>query len=441
MSAPVIGAAAENPLDHAPVRSRQFVILLLAVLLAALDGYDALSMAFVAPVLSREWGLGKDVIGLLLASSLAGMALGAITLSPFADRLGRRALVLAALLILTAGTALSAAAQSVPVLAASRVVTGIGIGVMVAMTTLISAEFTNVRRRSLAVAAVATLGFPLGGVLGGLASASILKTATWHWVFLTGSICGGLLFVLALVALPESPTFHIARRRPDALDRANNVLARLGQSLMAELPQVADRRQTSYMALFAPGLRRTVLTLTGVAVLVATTSYYILNWLPLMVVDAGFTPAQGSLVSALSGSIGFVGGIAFASFASRFPPTKVAATATVGGALALAAVGLVPPVIPLFVISAGVLGFCLAGTTGMLYAIMADSFPAALRASGMGLVMGAARIASASGPAIAGVMFANGMTRASVSLIFALGPLAAAVLIGSHRHRSQHPAN
>ncbi len=435
MSTPPIEAVTDNPLDNAPMRPRQIMVLVMAVMLAALDGYDALSMAFVAPVLAKEWGLAKDVIGLLLASSLAGMAIGAIALSPLADRLGRRIVVLGALIILTTGTALSAAAESVPILAAARVLTGVGIGVMVAMTTLISAEFTNVRRRSLAVAAVATLGFPLGGVLGGLASAAILKGATWHWVFLTGSICGMILFVVAMLALPESPVFHISKRAPDALDRANRVLARLGQPGMAELPPAADRRHSSYASLFAPGLRTVVLRLMGVAILIATTSYYILNWLPLMVVDAGFTPAQGSLVSALSGAIGFVGGVGFASFASRFPPTKVAATAMTGAGLALAAVGLVPPVIPFFVISAGVLGFCLAGTTGMLYAIMADSFPAALRASGMGLVMGAARIASAGGPAIAGVMFANGMTRASVSLIFAVGPIVAAILIGTFRHR------
>ena len=75
----------------------------------------------------------------------------------------------------------------------------------------------------------------------------------------------------------------------------------------------------------------------------------------------------------------------------------------------------------------------------MLYAIMADSFPAALRASGMGLVMGAARIASAAGPALAGVMFAHGMTRAGVSLTFVIGPLIAAVLIATFQHRSYDP--
>ncbi|MEG3126118.1 MFS transporter [Sphingomonas sp. GB1N7] len=428
-----------NPLDVVPMRPRQIMVLVAALLLAALDGYDALSMAFVAPALAREWHLTKDVVGVLLASSLAGMAIGAIALSPAADHFGRKKVILAALSILIFGTALSGLATSVPFLAAARVLTGAGIGVMVSMTTLISAEFTNIRRRSLAVAGVATLGFPLGGVAGGLGAAAILKGATWHWVFFTGSFCGLALFVLVVLALPESPAFIIARRMPDALAKANRVLFGLGQPAMTELPLAPDRTQSRYGSLFKPDMRRIVFPLMATAILIATSSYYILNWLPQMVVDAGFTPAQGSLVSALSGVVGLLGGIGFAAFASRFPPTRVAAIAMTGAAIALVAVGLVPPVIPLFVASAGILGFCLAGTTGMLYSIMADAFPPALRASGIGLVMGAARIASAGGPALAGLMFAHGMTRAGVSVIFAVGPLIAAVLIGTLRLRSPHP--
>lgn len=431
MKPPATSLQTDNPLDQAHMRGRQVLVLALAVLMAALDGYDALSMAFVAPALAREWGIDKSVTGLLLSSSLVGMAVGAIVLSPLADKLGRRLVVMSALAIMTVGTLLSAFSPSVILLASARLLTGVGIGVMVAMTTLLSAEFSNAKRRPLAVAAVATLGFPLGGAIGGFGASAILKAASWHWVFLAGSIAGVLLLGIAALLLPESPIYLIARRKDDALDRTNRVLAGLGHPAIAALPLATDAKETRYRALFEPALRPIVIRLTATAILIATASYYILNWMPQMVVDAGFTPAEGSLVSAQSGIIGLVGGICFAAFASRFPPTKVAATAMVGGALALAAVGLVPPVLPLFVLSAGVLGFCLAGTTGMMYTILATTFPPGLRASGMGFVMGVMRISSAAGPAIAGVLFAQGMTRASVSLAFAICPLVAAALIAT----------
>jgi MFS family permease len=436
MSAAPIGLSSDNPFDHAPLRTGQILVLLTALLLAALDGYDAMSMAFVAPVLATEWGIGKSLTGLLLSSSLVGMAIGAIGLSPLADKYGRRAVVLGALIVMTLGTAFSAVAPSVPVLAGARVLTGIGIGVMVAMTTLLSAEFSNAKRRPLAVAAIATIGFPLGGVIGGLGASAILKTATWHLVFWAGSIAGLVLIVVVFLTLPESPAYLIARRSHDALERTNRVLSRLGHSAMSELPAAVDRQTIRYRALFEPGLRPIVLRLTATATLIATTAYFSINWLPAMVVDAGFTPAQGSLVSAQSGMIGFVGGVIFAAFASRFPPNKVAATAMAAGAVALVALGLVPPALHLFVLTAGVLGFCMAGTTGMMYTILATTFPAGLRASGMGFVMGAMRIASAAGPALAGVLFAQGMTRAGVSIIFAVAPVVAAVLIATLPKRS-----
>ena len=162
MSAGPTGLSSDNPLDNAPLRRGQILVLLIALLLSVLDGYDAMSMAFVAPVLAVDWGIGKTLTGLLLSSSLVGMAIGAVGLSPLADKYGRRAVVLGALVIMTLGTAFSAVAPSVPVLAAARLLTGVGIGVMVAMTTLLSAEFSNAKRRPLAVAAIATIGFPLG---------------------------------------------------------------------------------------------------------------------------------------------------------------------------------------------------------------------------------------------------------------------------------------
>ncbi len=418
------------------MRPRQMLVLVIALLLAALDGFDALSMSFVAPILGRDWHIGKDVLGLLLSSSLAGMAIGAIALSPLADKHGRRAMVLGAIALLAIGTGLSAAAGSATMLAAARLLTGIGIGLMVAMTTLISAEFTNVRRRSIAVAGVATMGFPLGGILGGLASSVILKTTTWPWVFLTGSIGAVALFLFVALVLPESPAFLAARRGPDALESLNRVMSSLGQPIISTLPPAVDRGRTRYRALFAGDLRAAVVRLTIVSILIATSSYYILNWLPQIVVDAGFTPAQGSFVSALSGAVGFVGGVGFAAFSSRFQPANVAAVAMIGAALALSAVGLVPPSIPLFVVSAGALSFCLAGTTGMLYAILAGTFPPNVRASGTGFVMGVMRIASAAGPTLAGVMFAHGMSRAGVSMIFAIGPLVSAYLVTSMQTRS-----
>ncbi len=436
MTSPRLMAAGGNPLDHHPMRRGQLWVLAIAMLLSALDGFDVLSMAFIAPAIGRDWHIGKDAIGLLLASGLAGMAIGAFGLSPVGDVYGRKPVILGALVLMTLGSVLSAAAGSVSVLAGARVLTGVGIGAMIAMMTLISAEFSNTRRRPMAVAAIATLGTPIGSIIGGLGASYILRTATWHWVFVAGAVCGVLLFILAALALPESPAFLVSGRRPDALGRLNRVMAKLGHPGRRDLPPAVLRVRGPFRPLFARDMRGVLLRLMATGTLIACASYYVLSWLPQMVVDAGFTPAQGSLVSALSGMLSLIGGVTFASFASRFALTKLSAVAMTGAAVALVAIGLVPPSLPFFVASAGALGLCLAGTAGTLFAITADAFPAEMRAAGIGLVMGGLRIGSAAGPAIAGLMFAHGMTRAGVSISFALAPLIAAALIATFRYRS-----
>ncbi len=418
-----------GPLDLASIGWRQLVILGIALLLAALDGFDALSMSFVAPVVGHNWHLTKDVLGLLLASSLVGMAVGALGVSPLADLVGRRPIVLSAVATLTAGAVLSGISTSGPILGFARFVTGVGIGTMVAMTALIAAEFSNFRLRSLAIALTTSVGFPLGGVIGGFAAGLILRNATWPWIFFAAAFAGAVLFIICAVFLPETPSFLISRQAPGAIGRVNRLLTKLGHPTMMELPMPVERRQSTYRQLFRPEKRATTLSLTTVMILNATAAYFLLNWLPAIVTQAGFSPATGSFVSATAGLLGIVGGLTFGALAIRFRLIPLAAVAIVGIGGFMAAVGVVPGRLSLLLVSAAGFHFCLAGVGGILWAIVAGSYPPSNRASGLGLVMGVGRIASAIGPALGGVLFAHGFSRPEVCLAFAVLPTLAAFIL------------
>ena len=278
---------------------------------------------------------------------------------------------------------------------------------------------------------VATAGFPLGGVVGGLTASALLPTLGWPWVFLVGAFGGGAFLLVLPFALPESPSFLAALRSPDALARLNRALAQLGHGAVAALPPARDRQAARYGALFAPGTAGLTLRLAAVIVLISTSAYYLLNWLPPFVADMGFAPATGGVVSAFSNLIGVPGGVIAGALAARVAPGRLAAAVMVGMGLFVAAVGFTPARLPLVFIAAGGFGFFLSGAVGAFYGIMAASFPPLTRASGIGLVMGAGRVASAIGPALAGWLFAHGLSRADVSLGFAAGPVIAAALIWS----------
>ena len=351
-------SALEGVLDAAPMTSRQYLLLGIALLLAALDGYDALSMAFVAPAISHDWALDKGVVGLLLSSSLVGMAIGSLALSPLADVIGRRPVVLLGLMLLTVGSLLSALAHTADALIGFRAITGVGIGVMIAMTTLLSAEFSNLRRRALAVAGVATIGFPLGGIVGGLAASALLRSAGWPWIFYLGAVAGATMFVLLFTLLPEAPAFIVSRRPSDMLSKLNRSLASLGQSRVDAVPLPGPVIGKSYGVLFGPGMAKTTVRLIAINLLLAMAAYYLLNWLPQLVTDAGYPPATGSMVSAISGILGLGGGLLMGALASRVAPARLAIGTMGGMALGLAAIGLAPPtLVALIIAGGGFLGF------------------------------------------------------------------------------------
>ena len=419
-------------LDEMPMSRTQVAGIAITMMLSALDGYDVLSVTFAAPAISQSWGVGRAALGVVLSAGLAGMAVGSLALAPLADVVGRRLTVLGGLALMAAGSLLCAFAHTVPELAAWRIVTGLGIGVMVAVITPVAAEFANARWRSLAVSAMA-VGYPVGGTVGGLTAAALLRLSGWPAVFVAGAVAAGLLLPAVLLWLPEPPAFLLTRRRPGSLRGINSFLARCGRETLDALPPSRAAGGMSYLALFAPGCAGTTLRITLVNLLFVVAVYYLLSWLPQLVADTGFRPSTASFVSAAANVFGVVGGISLGWMATRAGPARLAAGAMLGLAVSMLALGYAPASLPLLTVAAGLCGFFLFAGIAGLYATVAITFGTAARASGAGFVIGIGRIGSALGPFLAGSMFAAGLTRGQVSLVFALSAGAAGLLLALGR--------
>lgn len=418
-------------IDAAPMSAVQRRVVLVTFLLSMLDGYDVLAMTFVAPQLSLAWGLGKAAVGALLAAGLAGMAAGALLLAPLADAIGRRRMIFAALALMTAGSLLSALAASVPALTAARIVTGLGIGACVAVINPLAAEFSNARRRPLALALTA-MGYPLGGLFGGVVAGVLLKLAGWQWVFAAGSGFALLLLPAALAFLPESIAYLLARGGAVNLARLNAVLARCGHPQLDTSAPAPREDARGYRALAAPRLRMTTLRLSLVSVLHAAAAYFVLSWLPQMIGDMGFSASAASYTAAGLSLSGIVGGLLVGAVAQRHGVTRPTAACIALLAAALAGFGMAPASLAPLALLALLCGFALFGSAAGFFGVVALSFPDVARASGTGLVSGAGRISSAVAPLMAGMMFEAGLGRAPVAASFALCAIAAALLLLAH---------
>lgn len=188
----------------------------ICLLINALDGFDILVIAFLAPEIAQHWWLSPDTLGILLSAGLAGMTVGSLLLSPLADRYGRRPAILLSLAVTSLGMVVSAFTGDLAQLTATRFVTGLGIGAMLASLTTIVAEYASDRRRAAAIG-FSMAGYPIGAIFGGFATLYLLEAFGWQAVFLFGGLLTGLMIPLSLVFLPESIEYLLTRRDPDTL--------------------------------------------------------------------------------------------------------------------------------------------------------------------------------------------------------------------------------
>ena len=170
-----------------PMTPLQVGAVLICILINFIDGFDVLAIAFAAPEISKEWQLQPSTLGVVFSSGLAGMVLGALFLSPVADRFGRRKLILLCLAVISTGMFTSALADDVNSLLLTRLITGLGVGGMLSSLTTMVAEYSSVRRQKLAVS-VLQAGYPVGAIIAGFASVLLVSEFGWRSIFWGGSL-------------------------------------------------------------------------------------------------------------------------------------------------------------------------------------------------------------------------------------------------------------
>ena len=422
-------------LAGAPMSRRQWIGVAVTLALSAMDGFDVLSVTLAAPALARDWALDPAALGVVLSAGLVGMAAGSLALAPLADLIGRRRMVFAALALTGAGMALTGFTSSALALSACRVLTGLGVGAMVPVINPLATEFANARRREFAIALMA-IGYPIGGLLGGLTASWLLGSHGWPTLFWAGGLISVLLVPIVWLWLPEPLSFLIERPDERSLARANRLLSSFGHSPVAALPLPASRAGLVGLSdIFGRDMLRTTLGVTLVNLCYAMAVYYTLSWMPQLVAERGFQPAQAASVSLLASLAGVVGGAAFGWAAPSLGLKRLASVVFVAMGLLMIVFSAVPANLGALRGAGAALGVSLFAGAVAVHAIVSRSFDDRLRATGVGFVFGVGRIGSALAPLIAGVLFAAGAGPFGVSCGMGGLAIAAALILSQVRVR------
>jgi len=412
-----------------PMSRLQMAVVGTTIALNALDGFDILSISFASPGIAAEWGIDRAALGIVLSMELIGMAIGSIVLGSVADKIGRRPTILGCLAVMASGMLMATTVNGLVDLSIWRIVTGLGIGGMLAAINAVAAEFSNTQRRHLSVSLM-SIGYPAGAVVGGIVAAQLLQGNDWRSVFYFGAAITAVLIPVTYFVIPES-VHWLARKQPTgALDKINRAMARMGHPAATTLPEMdAGVRKRSVGDIFGPGLVAVTALVALAYFFHITTFYFILKWVPKIVADFGFAASSAAGVLVWTNVGGALGGTVLGFLTLRFGVKGLTIVVMVLSSVMVALFGRTPPDLQRLSLICAAAGFCTNAAIVGMYAIVAQAFPTHVRASGTGFVIGIGRGGSVLAPIIAGFLFTAGYPLPTVALTMSLGSLIAAGIL------------
>jgi MFS family permease len=382
------------------------------------------------------------MLGVVLSIELFGLAAGSALGGNVADRFGRKPTVIFCLSLMALGMLGASMAVTIPTLALARLLTGLGIGGMLSSTSAMVAEVSNARRRNLNLS-LNIAGYSAGAILGGsVASLLLARSGDWRAVFQFGCIATVVALPLAIFLLPESIESLLARRPPGALERINRILKIFAREPLAALPAAgAPKIKAPIGALFTQGYATPTVLLTVAYFAQIMFFYYIQKWIPKIIVDMGHTAAEAGVVLVTANVGCLIGACAIGFVSQRFRIIPLIVGAMLVAFAGIVVFGTGNWDLQQMAIICAVTGFFVNAAVVGLYPVMAQTYPAALRASGIGFAIGVGRGGAALGPMAAGALFSAGYSLLVVSTVMGAGALiaAAAVLMLSRTAQPLRP--
>ncbi|MEF2097276.1 MFS transporter [Bacillus sp. CFBP9009] len=386
------------------------------------DAFDALSLAFVLPVLIGLWSLTPGEIGILIGSGYLGQAVGAIFFGWLAERYGRVYSAKWTVFLMSVMGIACAFAGNFEMLLILRFIQGIGVGGEVPVAATYINELSRAHGRGRFFMLYEMI-FPLGLMLSAQLGALIVPSLGWKWMFLVGGI-GGLIVFSFFFKLRESPRWLISK---DRFDEAEVVIKELEASTDERLPVTMSAHAATqavakgnWKELFSPVYRsRTLIVWT-----LWFTAYFVANglnnWLPSLYTTVYNLPLEESLRAAsVTNIVQLVAVFACAMLIDRIGRKRWATIAFLVAGTLLVTLWVNGADSAQSVMYLGSAAYGVMGTiTVLLYLYTPEIYPTRVRVLGTAFATAWLRLASAIAPTILGfILGARGIS--TVFMLFA----------------------
>jgi sugar porter (SP) family MFS transporter len=249
-------------------------VALIVALGGFLMGFDASVISGVVGFIEVEFALTRIQLGWSVSSLALTATLGMMLSGPLSDRIGRRPVLRIAAALFAVSAVASAVAPSFFVLVIARMLGGLGVGAALIIAPMYIAEIAPPESRGRMVS------FNQLNIVIGISAAffsnyliltlgesdaswsAALRLAEWNWRWMLGiEALPAVVYLLALLFVPESPRWLVMRDRED---EARAVLERVGgkeraardlRAVTDSIAAEADIGGVSLRALFDPSMK------------------------------------------------------------------------------------------------------------------------------------------------------------------------------------------
>lgn len=419
-------------LEALPLGRFHYKLLLVTGLGWLFDSMDTGLIAFILPVLAKEWGLAPGQMGLIGSIGLIGMALGAVVSGTIADRIGRKKVFTITVLLYSIASAFCALSWNYQSLLVFRFLVGFGLGGELPVAATLVSEYAPSRVRGRFIVLLESF-WGLGWIAAACIAYFFIPLYGWRMAFLIGAL-PALYVCLIRMHMPESVRYLLAHGR---VGEARKIVVSLERQLHVPVAPFVSEKETvpvvakaSFRELWKKPFASRTIMLWMVWFGINFSYYGIFMWLPSLVFQQGFTVVKTFeyvLIMTLAQLPGY--------YCAAWLVDKIGRKYTLSAFLLFSGVASYffghASTAAALMMWGSVMSFFNLGAWGVLYTYTPEQYPTAIRALGSGWAAGFGRFGGMAAPMMVGALLARSFGFASVFYMFALVFAAVAVIVMS----------
>ena len=418
-------------IDAQPVCALQIRVVALCCLAAALNGFDGQIIGFLAPTIATDLKVDIRAFGLVFSAGFVGLMLGAMSIGPLGDRVGRKRALLSSMLIFGVFAMLTGWARSFNDLVLLRFLTGVGLGGSLPNLAALATEYVPDRLRRIPASLIGA-AIPTGAMSAGIIAAATLQSWGWRSMFYLGGMLPLTLAGVLYFALPESVRYLTLDPSRRATVRA--IMARIWPEAATFEARFTESPPTvtggSILDLFRASRGTITASLWIINIMSFMVLYFIISWMPALL-EAVKLPAQVGIMAITTFSLGgIIGSVAEGPLMNRFSAELVL---FVEYSLFAALIGVlaISPMYPLVIalLSFG-LGLSLQAAQAGLIILAVTLYPIEIRSTGTGWSLAVGITGSIIGPLLGQWALRAGWSSQQIFAASAYPALCAAAAVG-----------